>query len=220
MKKFGLIVFRWLLLSCVITTAIGVVGEALPKSGPGDMEMGRGLLTIAVWMISMIATLIWAVWAHPGEPISLRNKRDLFLLSAGTLSAAVISTVAAPLLYSSHQLSKRAAETERLVARRERALLIDIQQDWAKGRWQGSLPRCVEIVDKGLKSQCAGSLDLTYCWKMDADKDWGLRGTDCALSEQASIVIRPGLNAMQVPWCRAYSVCVGELHVLDAVAGR
>jgi hypothetical protein len=221
-KKLGLIVFRWLLLSCVITVLVGVVGESLPMSVTDPQGgMGRGLLMIAVWVLGMIATLVWAVWARPGESISMRSKRDLFLISAGTLSVSFLAIVAIPPIYKSHQLSQQYhAEAERREAGQQRQWALALQQDWDKGRWQLSLPRCVEVEDKGLNSQCPSSFNLTYCWKMDADKDWGLRGTDCALGEQASVTIAPGFYAMPVPWCRAYSVCKGQLHVLDAVAIR
>ncbi len=210
---------RWLLLSSVLTVVLGLLAEWWPKTGPNaDNALGILFVVGAIWLLVLLLALACTVFVLPSTPISWRNKSDLLLTAGGSLSAVLIGFAALPPLFKSLQESMFGTKTERYVASEQRRQAIEIQQDWAKGQWRGSLPRCVVIEDKGLNNQCAGSLQLTYCWKMDAEKDWGLRSTDCALGEQASIVVAKGFYAMPVPWCRAYSVCVGELHVIDAVA--
>jgi hypothetical protein len=92
-------------------------------------------------------------------------------------------------------------------------------KQWTARSWTDVMPDCLQLNDSEIENQCPGRVSLTYCWRMDAAKEWSAKDVDCELNEKKQRIFATGKTALQVPWCRSYhEACLAELKPLQAQA--
>lgn len=94
-----------------------------------------------------------------------------------------------------------------------------VVDEWEEGIWVNTNPICVKATTSSIDNDCPGSIEISFCWEMNASKDWGIKAEDCAQGMKTKRIFSKGITPYKVPWCRSYdSECLASFKVIEAKA--
>jgi hypothetical protein len=214
--RYILYIFGWL--------GVGVGLAYVATFNVSEFEGGRGVAFVALLLPLLFLLACFFVYWELSLRRTLGSQKIKGLHLAVILFATpgvVFGVAPALFFYAKYEVAyaKKQSQDQLETAARKAASDQLLEKDWARGVWRNAIPMCLEFLEKGITSSCPGTVAMTYCWRMDPAKDWGLQHTDCSKGESSTVVAAPGFTAYQTrPWCRLYGPCSANAAVSCAVA--
>ncbi len=207
--------FIWVgfLRMCLITCGMFILGILL--SFTGDRLFLAVALTLPYSVIPVFALSFFL-----SGLISFKHREWMSSRLDWPLSFCGAAVVLGILSLHVYELHRKIQSENRITMRAPQTIVVvPVAKQWTARSWTGEMPDCLKLQDSMIENSCPGRVSLTYCWRMDPAKDWGLKDVDCELKQQTRRTFAVGGNDLRVPWCRAYhETCQGELKAISAKA--
>ena len=198
---------------CLITCCMFIFGILLGLTGSGLP------LAIALTLPSSLAP-VFAVSFLLSGLISFQHREWMSSRLDWPLAFCGAVVVLGMLGAHVYEIHRKIQSENRITLRAPQALNpVPVVKQWTAKSWTGEMPDCLKLKDSMIENNCPGRVSVTYCWRMDPSKDWGLKDVDCELNKKTRKTFAVGSNEIRVPWCRAYhEICQAELKAISAKA--